>query len=159
MITSSLTFAPHSLPPSTVALSPTQPSFTQRPQRLEALLALCDEAAYLVLPELLHPCTAELRRNSNINVQRLSRTSSHALMHIHGPSSTSMRSMVTLRECDEDSADVDVHSTSTGRNSISLAQSQGSAHSHGRSRSTTSATTTAAAAAPPLLPLPLQRPR
>ncbi|KAI9508941.1 hypothetical protein F5148DRAFT_1191572 [Russula earlei] len=118
------------------------------PARLEALLALRDEAAYLDLPELVHLCTAEMRRNPCLHLPQLLRnSSSHVLAHTRGPSSSTMRSMDTLRERDENDAgaDADVGSTSTGRDSIDSAKSAGSARGRGRSRSTTTAPVAAAA--------------
>ncbi|KAH9965937.1 hypothetical protein BC827DRAFT_1181147 [Russula dissimulans] len=124
---------------------------TATPARLEALLALRDEAVYLDLPELVHLCTAELRRNPSLYLPQLLRsgTPSHTLTHTRGPSGSSMRSMDTLRERDEDDAgaDADVGSTSTGRDSIGSAKSAGSARDRGRSRA---ATTTGAPAVYPV---------
>ena len=120
------------------------------PARLEALLVLRDEAAYIGLSELVELCTAELRRNPNVHIPQLMRTPSHVLTHTRGPSSGSMRSMGTLRERDEDDAgaDADVGSTSTGRDSIGSAKSVGSARGRDRSRSAASAGTTPAATVP-----------
>lgn len=119
------------------------------PARLESLLALRDEALYLDLPELVQLCTAELRRFPTFNHTQLSRTPSHVLTHTRGPSSSSMRSMDTLRERDEDDAgaDADIGSTSTGRDSVGSAKSTGSVRGRGRSRSTSNTPATAAAAA------------
>ncbi|KAF8484768.1 hypothetical protein DFH94DRAFT_679368 [Russula ochroleuca] len=120
------------------------------PARFEALLVLRDEAAYLGLSELVDLCTAELRRNPNINVSQLMRSPSHVLSHTRGPSNGSIRSMGTLRERDEEDAgaDADVGSTSTSRDSIGSAKSTGSARGRGRSRSAASASTTPGATVP-----------
>ncbi|KAH8999117.1 hypothetical protein EDB92DRAFT_1832534 [Lactarius akahatsu] len=78
------------------------PSSVQcNPARLEALLALRDEAAYLDLPELVQLCITELRRSSNGHPPQHSRAPSHVLAHTRGPSNGSVRSMDTLREYDE----------------------------------------------------------
>lgn len=120
------------------------------PARLEALLILRDEAAYLGLSELVELCTTELRRNPNVHLPQLMRTASHVLAHTRGPSNGSVRSMGTLRERDEEDAgaDADVGSTSTSRDSIGSAKSVGSARGRGRSRSAASAGTTPGAAVP-----------
>ena len=92
--------------------------------RLEALLILRDEAAYLGLSELVELCSAELRRNPNVYLTQLMRTPSHVHAHSRGASHGSMRSMGTVRERDEDdgSADADIGSNSTGRDSIGSAK-------------------------------------
>lgn len=122
------------------------------PARVEALLVLRDEAAYLGLAELVELCTAELRRNPNLQLPQLMRTSSHLHTHTRGPSNGSMRSMGTLRERDEDdaSADADVGSTGTSRDSVGSAKSVGSARGRGRGRSrdAASASATPGAAVP-----------
>ncbi len=113
---------------------------TATPVRLEALLVLRDEAAYLGLSELVELCTAELRRNPNVYLSQLVRTPSYVHAHTRGHSSGSMRSMGTLRERDEDvGADADIGSNSTGRDSIGSAKSLGSARGRGRTRSDASA--------------------
>ena len=101
--------------------------------RLEVLLALRDEAAYLDLPELVQLCLTELRRNSNGHPPQHSRAPSHVLAHTRGPSNSSMRSMDTLREYDEQDPglDADTGSTSTGRDSIGSAQSLSSIRGRG----------------------------
>ena len=106
------------------------------PARLEALLTLRDEAAYLDLPELVQLCVAELRRNFNGHPSQHSRTLSH---HTRGPSNGSMRSMDTLREYNEQDAspDADTGSSSTSRDSIGSARSLGSIHGRGRGHTTT----------------------
>jgi hypothetical protein len=116
------------------------------PARLEALLALREEAAYLDLPELVQLCNAELRRNPHNVYPQLTRTHSHALAHTRGPSNASVRSMDTLRERDEDDTgiDADAGSTSTGRDSVGSAQSLTSLRGRGHTRHTAS---TAAAGA------------
>jgi hypothetical protein len=121
------------------------------PARIEALLVLRDEASYLGLGELAELCTAELRRNPNLHLPQLTRTSSHVLTHTRGPSAGSMRSMGTLRERDEDnaSADADVGSTGTSRDSVGSAKSAGSGRGRGRSRNAASASTTPGAALVP----------
>lgn len=105
------------------------------PARLEALLMLRDEAAYLGLSELVELCSAELRRNPNVYLTQLMRTPSHVHTHSRGASHGSMRSMGTVRERDEDDAgaDADIGSNSTGRDSIGSAKSLGSPHGRGRS--------------------------
>jgi hypothetical protein len=120
------------------------------PARLEALLILRDEAAYLGLAELVELCTAELRRNPNVHFPQLTRSASHVLAHTRGPSNGSVRSMGTLRERDEDDAgaDADVGSNSTSRDSIGSAKSVGSARGRGRSRSAASAGTAPGAPVP-----------
>jgi hypothetical protein len=105
------------------------------PARLEALLILRDEAAYLGLSELVELCTAELRRNPNVYLTQLMRTPSHVHTHTRAASHGSMRSMGTVRERDEN----DAGSNSTGRDSIGSAQSLGSPHVRGRSHSNASA--------------------
>lgn len=102
--------------------------------RLEALLALRDEAAYLDLSELVQLCATELRRNSNGHPTQHSRTPSHVLAHTRGPSGGSMRSMDTLREYDEH--DADTGSTSTSRDSVGSAQSLGSVRGRGLGHAT-----------------------
>jgi hypothetical protein len=111
------------------------------PARLEALLILRDEAAYLGLSELVELCTAELRRNPNVYLTQLMRTPSHGHTHTRAASHGSMRSMGTVRERDEydAGADADAGSNSTGRDSVVSAQSLGSPHVRGRSRSNASA--------------------
>ncbi|KAI0307166.1 hypothetical protein B0F90DRAFT_1685818 [Multifurca ochricompacta] len=101
---------------------------TTTPVRLEALLALRDEAAYLDLPELVQLCNAELRRSPNACPPQHARATSHALAHARGPSGGSVRSMDTLRERDEDdtAADTDLGSTSTSRDSVGSVKSLGS---------------------------------
>ncbi|KAI9448038.1 hypothetical protein H4582DRAFT_2124209 [Lactarius indigo] len=98
--------------------------------RLEALIALRDEAAYLDLPELVQLCVTELRRNSNGHPPQHSRTPSHVLAHTRGPSNGSVRSMDTLREYDERDADTG-STSSTGRDSVGSAQSLGSIRGRG----------------------------
>ena len=116
------------------------------PARLEALLVLRDEAAYLGLSELVELCTAELRRNPNVYLTQLMRTPSHVHAHSRGASHGSMRSMGTVRERDEDvGADADIGSNSTGRDSIGSAKSLGSPHVRGRSHSNASAVPAGAA--------------
>ena len=117
------------------------------PARLESLLILRDEAAYLGLSELVELCTAELRRNPNVYLTQLKRTPSHVHAHTRGASHGSMRSMGTVRERDEDgaSADANIGSNSTGRDSIGSAKSLGSAPVRGRSRSNASAVPAGAA--------------
>ena len=134
-------------PPTTADHVATLPHAVQlhaaTPVRLESLLALRDEAVYLDLQELAHLCNAELRRYPNFHLSQLARTPSHVLSHTRGPSSSSMRSMDTLREHDEDAAgvDADIGSTSTGRDSVGSAKSTGSVRGRGRSRSTSAAAT------------------
>ncbi|KAI0268261.1 hypothetical protein BC834DRAFT_842285 [Gloeopeniophorella convolvens] len=115
-------------PPATIDHAATLPHAAQMhaatPARIDALLALRDEAAYLGLPELAQLCTAELRRHAPPAHAQPSLAHAHA--HVRGPSNSSLRSMDTLRERDEDGADADVGSTSTGRDSIGSAQSIGS---------------------------------
>jgi hypothetical protein len=112
------------------------------PARLEALLILRDEAAYLGLSELVELCTAELRRNPNVYLTQLMRTPTHVHAHTRGASHGSMRSMGTVRERDEDGAgadaDIGSNSASTGRDSIGSSKSLSSAHGRGRSRSNAS---------------------
>ncbi|KAI9467011.1 hypothetical protein BJY52DRAFT_1208523 [Lactarius psammicola] len=121
-------------PPSTInhlaSLPPALQLNAGSPARLEALLALRDEAAYLDLPELVQLCVAELRRNSNGHPPQHSRTPSHVLAHTRGASNGSMRSMDTLREYDERDADTG-STSSTGRDSIGSAQSLGSIRGRG----------------------------
>ena len=139
------------------------------PARLEALLALRDEAVYLDLPELAQLCATELRRYPNFHAAQLSRTSSssHVVVaqHTRGQStSSSMRSMDTLREHDEDNAEAeaaaaaadaaDIASTSTGRDSFGSAKSAGSARGRGRTRNTPQPPPP-----PPTLPPPLPKRR
>jgi hypothetical protein len=130
-------------PPTTVdhvaSLPPAFQLHAGNPARLEALLALRDEAAYLDLPELVQLCMSELRRISNGNAPQPSRGPSHVFAaHTRGPSNGSMRSMDTLREYDEHDAglDADSGSTSTGRDSIGSAKSLGSIRGRGPGRAT-----------------------
>ncbi|KAI0254689.1 hypothetical protein BJV78DRAFT_1279801 [Lactifluus subvellereus] len=117
------------------------------PGRLETLLALRDEAAYLDLPELMQLCTAELRRNPHpVSPPQHARTPSHVLSHTRGPSNASMRSMDTLRERDED--DAEAGSTSTGRDSTGSAQSLSSGSLRGRGHTRNAPSAAAAGAAP-----------
>ena len=111
------------------------------PARLESLLILRDEAAYLGLSELVELCSTELRQKSNVYLTQLMRTPSHVHTHARGVSQGSMRSMGTVRERDEDGAgaDADLVSNSTGRDSIVSAQSLASPLVRGRSRSNASA--------------------
>jgi hypothetical protein len=140
-------------PPTTVDHVASLPHAVQlhaaTPARLEALLSLRDEAAYLGLSELVELCTAELRRNPNVYLTQLMRTPSHVHAHTRGTSHGSMRSMGTVRERDEDDAgaDADIGSNSTGRDSIGSAKSLGSPHVRGRSRSNASAVPAGAGAA------------
>ena len=131
------------------------------PARLEALLMLRDEAAYLGLSELVELCTVELRRNPNVYLTQLMRTPSHVHAHTRGASHGSMRSMGTVRERDEDDAgaDADIGSNSTnstGRDSIGSAKSLSSPHPHvrGRSRSNASAVPAGAGAAVTVIATP-----
>jgi hypothetical protein len=140
-------------PPSTVDHVASLPHAVQlhaaTPARLEALLILRDEAAYLGLSELVELCSAELRRNPNVYLTQLMRTPSHVHAHSRGASHGSIRSMGTLRERDEDdgSADADIGSNSTGRDSIGSAKSLSSPHGRGRSRSNAPAVPAGAGAA------------
>ncbi|KAF8261381.1 hypothetical protein EI94DRAFT_1833333 [Lactarius quietus] len=129
-------------PPTTVdhvaSLSPSFQLHAGNPARLEALLALRDEAAFLDLPELVQLCATELRRISNGHALQLSRSAPHVLAHTRGPSNGSMRSMDTLREYDEQDAgfDADSGSASTCRDSIGSAKSLGSIRGHGLGHAT-----------------------
>ncbi|KAH9179708.1 hypothetical protein EDB89DRAFT_507280 [Lactarius sanguifluus] len=112
------------------SLPPALQLYTGNPVRLEALLALRDEAAYLDLPELVQLCVTELRRSSNGHPPQHSRAPSHVHAHTRGPSNGSVRSMDTLREYDEHDADTG-STSSTGRDSVGSAQSLGSIRGRG----------------------------
>ncbi|KAH9077183.1 hypothetical protein EDB83DRAFT_2514868 [Lactarius deliciosus] len=112
------------------SLPPALQLYAGNPARLEALLALRDEAAYLDLPELVQLCVTELRRSSNGHPTQHSRAPSHVLAHTRGPSNGSVRSMDTLREYDEHDADTG-STSSTGRDSVGSAQSLGSIRGRG----------------------------